>query len=298
MNKIETTYKLNLEILLCKEIRDNHRHLTNMITLLSNYSNLTIDKFNIIKIKDTFTYTKLLRLIRFLFVNNEFIDSITGSISKDMLLFSSLEFKISNLWELEYYTKTLSAFTIIKYKVDKSYLGLVSNVKSNIRVYKQDNYYLPVDYEYNGFYFYKGYLLNISKPKHIGYLHNEAEINDKIATNYIAKDKLLGSGFLPAIFTIKDKLFTYLFNYDLDYDSYNLRLINILLPTSEVKYLSVYERPMDNIVTGKVFIVETETIEDYKFVLMFPITYKKYYAYIKEKINLQTTGKLINKKGV
>ena len=297
MSIIGTYYKLKIKILPSREIRKNIRLLNQMLLLLEEYGNFKIIEFKVIQIDATLNSIYLERFIHFIEINSEFIEELTGTINKDLLTFSSLEYKFTNIWELKYYYKNLNLFSLIKYRLDKTYLGLISKIKSNIEVYKQGNNYIPVDYIKDGYYFYKGYPLKLKNPKKIGYLHNEMEINDTYCKSFVIKDKLLGDGFLTGIYTVEDNLFTYLFNVDLDYDNYNYRLIDILLPDTSITYLATYEKPMKHSVLGKVFIIEFETIKSRKFILIFPITYKKYYAYIKEKLNLTITGLLIKKKG-
>ena len=297
MSLVETYYKLKIKILPSREVRKDVRILNQMLSLLERYGNLKTIEFKIIQIDVILNSIYLERLIRFIEINSEFIEELTGTINKDLLAFNGLEYKFTDLWELKYYYKKLNLFSLIKYRLDKMYLGLISKVKSSIEVYRQGNNFIPVDYIKDGYYFYKGYPLKLENPEKIGYLHNEMEINDIYYRSFVIKDKLLGNGFLPGIYTIKDNLFTYLFNVDLDYDSYNYRLLETLLPDTSITYLTTYEKPMENSVLDKVFIIEFETIKGRKFILIFPITYKKYYAYIKEKLNLTITGLLIKKKG-
>jgi len=297
MSIIETYYKLKIKILPKREVRKDSRLLNQMLSLLERYGKPKIIEFKAIQMDVTLNSIYLEQLIRFIEINSEFIEELTGTINKDLISFHSPEYKFNDIWELKYYYKISDLFSLIKYKLDKTYLGLISKVKSNIEVYKQGNNYIPVDYIKDGYYFYKGYPLKLENPKKIGYLHNEIEINDNYCKSLVIKDKLLGDGFLTGIYTVKDNLFTYLFNVDLDYDSYNYRLIDILLPDTSITYLTTYEKFMKHSVLGKVFIIESETIKNRKFILIFPITYKKYYAYIKEKLNLTTTGLLIKKKG-
>jgi len=297
MSIIETYYRLRIKILPRREVRRDSGLLNQILSLLKRYGNPKLIEFKIIQMDLTLNSVYLERLIRFIEINNEFIEDLTGTISKDLVSFHSPEYEFNDIWELKYYYKILDLFTLVKYRVDKTYLGLISKAKSNIEVYKQGNNYIPVDYVKDNYYFYKGYPLKLENPKKVGYLHNEIEINDNYYRSFVVKDELLGDGFLMGIYTVKDNLFTYLFNIDLDYDSYNYRLINTLLPDTPITYLTTYEKPMKHSVLGRVFIIEFETIKGRKFILIFPITYKKYDAYIKEKLNLTSTGLLIEKKG-